>query len=178
MTIITPTQLREHFETDLSDAALQRILDSEEAEIVTRYGATSEQALVTLPPYNEILVLPWRASAIDSISEWDDWQNPAVETVLDEDDFRFVPGTRLIFRLGNGTNPSSWWAHRITVVATPADRTAQRKLVLIQLAKLAAQFTGQDRQRIGDFDDQQYHWTEEREKILRSLQSPGAGWFA
>ena len=43
MSIVTPAQIKEHVQTDLVDAAIQRLLDDADAEIIRRLGPAATQ---------------------------------------------------------------------------------------------------------------------------------------
>lgn len=167
-TLLTPAELRDHVETDLSDAALQRFLDSEEAEIVRRYGphATASE---TLAGGGRWLVLARDAAAVTAVVE----TMGDVETALDVDTYRLWPGGR-IERLGAS------WAPRVAVTYTPRDETAQRRLALINLCKLAIAYSGLKSEGVGsgDYQATALDYTGEREKLLRALAPRGGMWFA
>jgi hypothetical protein len=166
-TLMTVSQIREHLETDLTDEALQRILNAEEAEIVQRYGAHAT-ATEMLPGDGEWLVLERTLSTITSVTEIAD----SVSTVLATNDYRIWPKGKLE-RLVTGTNPRTYWAPVVTVVYVPEDATAQRRGVLIRLVTLAAKYAGLKSESVGsgDYSMSSMDYTAEREALLRSLAS-------
>lgn len=167
-TLLTPISLREHVETDLSDAALQCILDSEEAEIVRRYGphATASE---TLAGGARWLILARDAASVTQIVETAD----GLDTALGADAYRLWPGGR-IERL------DAIWAPRVAVTYTPREETAQRRLALINLCKLAIAYSGLKSEGVGsgDYQATALDYTGEREKLLRGLAPRGGLWFA
>ncbi len=171
-TLLTVGQLREHLETDLSDEALQRILDAEEAEIVARYGAHSS-ASEMLPGGGEWLVLERTPASITSVTEI----VGDTTTTLATDDYRVWPRGQLE-RLATGTNGASYWGDVVTVVYVPEDANARRSGVLIKLATLGVRFTGVKQESVGagDHSETALDFTLERERLLRSLAPKGALW--
>jgi hypothetical protein len=168
-TLLTVAQLHEHVETDLPDAALQRILDAEEAEIILRHGAHAT-ASEMLPGGGEWLVLTRAAASITSITETVD----DVSTVLAADDYLAWDGSRLQ-RLDTGTNARSCWGERVTAVYIPLSQVAQRTLVLIQLCKLAIVYNGLKTESVGqgDHSETAMDYNAERAALLRSLSPRG-----
>ena len=166
-TLLTVSQMREHLETDLTDEALQRILNAEEAEIVSRYGAHAT-ATEMLPGDGEWLILERTPSTITSVTEIAD----NVSTVLATNDYRIWPKGKLE-RLNTGTNARTYWAPIVTVVYVPEDATAQRRGVLIRLVTLAAKYAGLKSESVGsgDYSMSSADYTAEREALLRSLAS-------
>jgi hypothetical protein len=164
-TLLTVAQLHEHLETDLPDSALQRILDSEENELILRHGAHAT-ASELLPGQGEWLVLSRPAASITSITETigDD------ATVLAADDYELWGGLRLK-REDDGTNPRECWGDTAAVVYVPASQVAQRTLVLVNLCRLAIVYTGLASEAVGsgDHSETALVYNQERERLLRSL---------
>jgi len=173
-TLLTPSELRGHVETDLSEGVLQSILDAEETEIIRRYGAHATQT--DLLPGGELwLVLRRTPVSFTSVTETVN----TTSTVLAADDYRHWGGGRLE-RLGTGTNARSEWGDRVSVVYVPEARSDQRKLVLVQLALLAIQYQGVQREAIGgnDYNVEYLDHLRERERLMRSLAPRGGMGFA
>lgn len=172
-TLLTPAQLRMHLETDLADEALQRLLDSEEGEIVRRYGehATATEVLVgTLAG----VLLSRPALSVTSVTE----ESPDADPLeLAADDYVAWYGGRLLTRSMNGTNPAWSWAPRVTVVYVPVSNVEQRRLVLIRLCQLAAAFNGTQAEAVGDYRMSALDYQRERERALRTV-SPRQVMFA
>lgn len=172
--LLTVAQLREHVQTDLSDAALQRILDAEEGEIVRRYGSHTE-ASETLQGGDRLLFLNRPAASIGEVVE----TVGVGDTVLDAADYRLWDDGRYLERLTTGANPSLYWAERVTVTYVPADQSAQRRLVLVQLVKLALAYAGLRSESVGgDYSMSTLDYVAEREKLLQSLAPRGGVLFA
>lgn len=175
-TLLSVVELRQHIETDLPDTALALIMESEEAEIVRRYGphATATDVLSGGEWF------PLQMAGLSGVTGWLVLSRPAVSIVsivettfdvslaLTTGDYTLWPGGRLE-REGFGPNPGSWWGESVTIVYIPVDMTAQRALVLVQLCKLALTFTGLKSESIGDYSATSADYQVEREKALRSL---------
>lgn len=169
MALLTPPQLRQHVETDLPDAALQRILDAEEAEIVRRYGAHAT-ATELVAGGKRSLVLQRPAASVTSVTEVVAGWIGETSTVLAPDDYRLWFGNLMLERLGTGTNPRDRWGDRVTVVYVPQDRATQRTLVLVNVCKLAVSYSGVASQQIGgDYSEKQHDYVAERERLLKTL---------
>jgi hypothetical protein len=136
MALLTVAELRSLVPGDieLEDAALQLLLDAAEQAITAEIGALGETTT-----YHDgggsllLLDRPTTADAIDSITESFDSESP---TLLATDDWRIEADGRFLVRLLTGTNPSSWWAGPVRVVATPTSDLALRKGVQAELVKL------------------------------------------
>jgi len=168
-TLLTTTQLQEHLQSDLSDDALQRLLDSEESEIIRRYGAHAA-ANAMLAGGGDRLVLPRQTASITTV----------IETVSDEDTTLSANDHRLwhdavLERLDTGDNPRDEWGDRVTVTYVPEDRAAQRKLALVQLCKLAAAYEGLASEGVGgsDYSMTALDYRRERERLLAALRPRG-----
>jgi hypothetical protein len=164
-TLLTVTNLREHIETGMTDAALQRVLDAEEAEIIRRHGPHAT-ATETVWGGGIWLLLARTPSVITSVTEVT--QN--VSTLLAADDYTVWSGGRLE-RSPYGTHPASYWAPRVDLVYAPEDWTAQRRAVLIRLVQLTIQYQGVQAESIGsgDYSMTALDYAAERTRLLNSL---------
>lgn len=176
MTLLTVTQLRGHVESDLDDTALQRLLDSEDAEIVRLFGPVSSATELHAGGADVVqLVLDRQIASITSVTEVVD----GTSTTLSADDYRQWWGQSLE-RLDDGTNPRSSWGERVTVVYVPNDATAQRTAVLIQLVQLALRYTGLRQESVGqgDYAATMLDQRRERARLLGQLAPRGGLWLA
>lgn len=171
--LITPAILREHVETDLSDDALQRIIDAEEAEIIRRFGENATQveefAVGGLP----LLFLSRPVASITSVVERvsDD------DTTLTTNDYHH-DGRNVLRRIyTDADNPANTWGGRVTVTYVPRDMNAQRIKVLIDVCRLNLQYTGLEREAAGDYAATNLDFTMEREKLFAQLRT-WRRWFA
>lgn len=172
MTLLTVAQFREHAATTLVDDAIQRLLDDAEAEITAYAGPVGS---VTEYPAGggSILTLSRRVSSVGSIAE----TRYSTTTTLAVDDWRQRSGYTLE-RLRTGTNPRTGWASDVTVTYTPADDTATRKMVQLELCKLEiATNPGLASQTVGAWTEQYtansaWNPEEARASILSRLREP------
>ena len=160
--LISPTQLRAHVETGLTDAALQQIIDAEEAEIVGRYGppdTITEEHIGN----GRLLSLMQPAASIEAITEDDAYPLPPEGGVASDYYLRLNP--RVLQRFGGE------WGARVVVTYTPASpQTAKRTMALINLCKLELAYSGYASQGGADLSESPLKLMEERERILRSLR--------
>lgn len=172
MALLTLADVREHIETDLVDPALQRIMDSEEAEIDVRFGAVGvetddlEGGERELFPSRPILtVTSLDETIIDS-------NGSEVTTTLDPTDFKILNDGRVLLRQIDGVNPENVWGERIKLIYTPKDTTLRRVGVFIDLIKLALANNGLKVEWSGDYRaEQKFDYQDEREKILNRLNA-------
>lgn len=167
--ILNNAQLGEHIEHDLSDNALQRLNDAETAEILRRFGSVTT-ATELLPGGTRRLILKQKlgSDGITSVTE----TVGTTDTILAADDYRLWYGGAMLERLDDGTNPRSRWGNRVSVVYVPENRLAQRRLVLINLVKLAIEYRGLKSEGVGagDYSMTVLEYNAERENLLRSLR--------
>ena len=170
MAILTPTQLRQHIETDLADAALQRLADGIE-ELIEREGGGTTDETENFNEWgfprgrNRIIYTARPISSITSIKERDDPDDAG--TTIATDDFR-KEGNRALVRLQDGTNPRLLWAQHVEVIHTPLVDTSLRQVVQINLVKLALNYSGAKREKHGDFE----FWHHDSGKETRAILMP------
>lgn len=169
--LLTVTELRQHVETDLGDAALQRILDGETQAIEARIGpVTTVTEHYSGGTGVGSLLLYQPAATIQAITE----RRGAVATVLDPADYHLHLVGLAVWRRTSGPNPASWWGDLVTVTYTPVSQGAERTGILIQLCKLALRYEGVISETAGS-----YSWSaapdyvEERERLIASLRRTG-----
>jgi hypothetical protein len=145
-TYISAVELRAHLggAVGVDDAVLDDYIDALEAEIDRRFGVL-EPVTIHLEPAtdSELLVLPRRARSIVAIVEWDTGPvEGQTKTTLAVDDYeRRSP--YLLARLGTGTHPRyAWSPYGVDVTVLPHDDSAERKLVIANVAKLEASTIG------------------------------------
>lgn len=173
MALITKAQLQEHYETDLGDDALDRLIDAADREIVKRFGphATQTDTMRELR-LSTAIFLSRRASSITSVTEEIRSEDGLIsETVLAEDDYKLRRGNLLLERLADGTNGRGTWGDVVTVIYVPADDNDLRIRVEIELCILSAEFDALDTERVGDYSSSRRKYEDEREGILAALRS-------
>jgi hypothetical protein len=130
---LTVTQLRQFVTSSLEDAPLQTLLDAAATAIVGVAGATGEitEHVSAWDGFYHRITVARPIAAITSVTEY----AGGVETILAADDYR--ADGYVLTRLGYGTNPRWWfWGRHVVVVYTPADDTAERQRVQMELVKL------------------------------------------
>lgn len=166
MALLTVAELRQHLETDLTDQALQRLLDDADAEVVRRYGPHAPgPAVETHLGGNKYIFLRQRATAIQSVSE----TVRGVTTVLTSSDYRVLGGGRYLERLTSGPNPRVYWGDFITVTFEPYDDRPQRRRVIIDLVRLALEYNALESVDVGDYSARSLDYQRERRKLLMEL---------
>ena len=168
--IITVADLREHVETDLPEAAVQRLIDEADQLVVDAYGAHGP-ATQTDDLYGDAgseYVFPHRV--VDAITTVTEHSSETTSKVIDPTDYRVLNGGTTLLRLRNGTNPSIGWPYRVVVayVISTAENP-RRRGVVIDLVRLAAVHTGLRSERAGDYSAQSVDYETERGKILGRL---------
>lgn len=167
MALLTVAQARAHVETDLTDEALQRLVDDAELEIIEYAGEADEQVDETRnAQLSTCLLLSRKAVEVIAVVE----EIGGDETTLAADDYRLRNGGHEIERLGDGTNPRTTWGETVTVSYVPADRAARRVRVMIDLVKLAVRYSGAKSESIGDFSSTSMDYEEERSRLLSRLR--------
>ena len=179
--LITPDILREHFETDLEDDALQRIIDDADQAIIDRFGEhgdagtfSIDDPLVELHPGGGRHIFPHRkVDSVEAVTEF--WGGPGAETEteLATDDWRLEHAGRSLLRLATGTNPRAWWG-RVVLDYFPVSDAARRTRVNIDLCKLALTYGGYLKtERAGDYQAASAMtpdaYQAERERLLSEL---------
>lgn len=170
MSLITTVQAREHIETDLSDAALQRLIDDAEADIVDRFGAhyDAETPLeITCMGGGRMIRFNRPVSDISGVIE----TVSGVETELSANDYELWYGGRILKRRATGDNPSYYWQGTVTIEYKPVDDTARRIRVLIDLVRLACRYQAVQNEKVGDYSVSNLDYDQERIKLLNSLSN-------
>jgi hypothetical protein len=172
MAILTVDDLREHIETSLGEAALQRLLDGTEALIVARAGAAGSTTELVDGGYR-LLTLSRPLGSVTSIVERYTDDDQLTLSATANDDYLIWPGGTVIERLTGGTNSRRTWHGRVLVTYTPADDDDLRALAQLALIKLEMAFTpGLAMTVIGSWTEQYLQgksYDEQREEILATL---------
>jgi hypothetical protein len=166
---LTPTQLRAFVTTELTDPALQTLLDAAASAIDALAGSAAEATEYKSGGYSRI-VLARLAAAVSSVTE--------DGSVLDSTGYR--ASGYVLTRLDSSGNPSVWGA-RIVVVYTASVEASERERVQLELVKLdLAQNPGLSSQTIGTWTEQYasnsaWNYEQERAAILATLGGSGGG---
>lgn len=174
MALLTADEVRDHVESDLVDDALQRIIDAADAEIIRRLGALASQTEV-IPGDGLFIYLARKASSVTSITERYAVSGFSLsDLALAASDYDLLDDGYRIERLTTGTNAASRWNGQATVVYVPQDRTAERKMLLVQLVKSDLKHEGHLVATAGDVKVQQLgSYAEERASLFRALGTGG-----
>jgi hypothetical protein len=169
MALLTVDEVRENVETQLTDPALQRLIEAEDEAITYQHGEIGTQVEeVEANGLTKVIYPRRRVASIDKVTEKD--KRAGTETVLSADDYELVAGGMRIDRLPTGTNPQTYWQHTVRVEYTPYDDTKTRKAVLIDLVKLAVQWAGTDAESLPDYSStREREYQLQREAILARL---------
>ena len=168
--LLTLEQVRSIVETDLSDAALEIIVDAADADILSLYGPHSG-------PISEIVqggalrLFPRQTiETLTSVSEWGygKAESEAVSVGSDAYQVRFE---------GRGVEClQRYWAYNVKLTYTPVDQRAERRAVLVDMVKVDVVYEGLRSSRTGDSSLQHVDHESERNGILNRLwtaQGPG-----
>lgn len=146
----------------MSDADLSTLIAREDAELVRRFGANYAAAPLTeiVPGGGRSIYLKRPISAITSIVERVSLFDTTTTTLTATDYYPWLPQGR-IERLGGA------WGAAVTVVYTPQNDTQLRKMVLIELLRIAIEQTagGETISALGV-------------SVSGAKDSSGAGWAA
>lgn len=175
MALLTLSEMRTHLETDLTDAALQRLLDAAERQILDVVGP-SAAVTETFDSYSQgignpsVLYLSRGVAASTNISSIVEREYPGgTGTTLAANDWA-LRGIRELVRLSDGTNGRTSWAPVVEVAHTPDFSTAIQKEVQSKLVKISANFSGLAGERYGDFDFRSADVAAMTETALASLR--------
>ena len=175
--LITPNQAREHIDTDLGDASLQRIINAADAEITRRYGEhLTANEVFPLGIGRDQLYSDRRITSITSVTEA--WPGTDQEIVLVATDDYVLQGKRTIRRVSGGSPGGIFFAPIVKVVYIPFDDTARRTMVTVELVRLAVNSLGIVSSDLGDAKIVMLNQAREREEIMRPLASSIMGLFA
>jgi hypothetical protein len=164
---MTIAELRAHVKTDLTDDALQQLLDDAEAAIEEAHGQLETQTDTFEGETGaNALFLSRKALTITTVVE----EVCGVSTTLETDDYVMRYENRQIKRLTTGTNPRRTWGDVVIIAYVPVDETAQRTRMAIDLVKLAVQYNALGSESVGDYKMTGLVYEDERNKILSRLR--------
>lgn len=168
MPLLTVDELREHVETALPDTALERILASCELAITQwagplsfdEHGAVEDVTETVNAPGRTLLLLRQAPTAITSVTD----VHGGIETDVDPTDMR-IEG-RLLRCLA-----MALWGERTVVTYTPADDSAIRRTVLVQLVQLELNVQpGMASQGAGPWSESYGKYLRQRNELLRAIR--------
>ncbi len=166
MALLTVAELRQHLETDLSDQALQRLLDDADESVVRLYGP-HPPGPVEEHHVGGVMYVFLRQRAANIISVFETVRG--VTTVLASNDYRVLGGGRYLERLTSGDHPRVFWGDFVTVTFEPWDDRAQRRRVIIDLVRLALEYNALESVDVGDYSSRSLDYQRERRRLLMDL---------
>lgn len=163
---MSPDQLRQHIETDLSDEALALLIDAER-EAINKHAGSSDSQTDRMHAFGaRELMLTRDAAAVESVklrySADDD------ELELADNDYRLEP-PRTLVRLSGGPNGDFRWIGKIEINYFPVADYALRERVLVDLVKLAIEFKGLDEETVGSTERTFADYEASRRAVLSQL---------
>lgn len=170
MSLLTVDMARMLIDTDLSDPNLADLIDREEAALIAHYGAHYAPATTITALLNgggPSIYLPRAIGSVSSISETVALGEMAQALTIT--DYYVWPSEGRITRLPERAR----WARLVTVVYVPANDTAERVQVLIELLRQGltrTAYQSETRSRNGmTYSYQAPTWELERGRILQRL---------
>lgn len=156
---VTPAIVNLHVETDLADAELQRLIDDAESEIDLRFGSdASITDFHLLSPKRKRIYLERRANTLTSVEEGEEIDE--LETLVENTDHILTGNGWVVERLGAD------FQSRVKIVYAPITDSGRRDRVVIDLVRLAIQYSALSQSRDGDHAETQRTYQKEREGIL------------
>lgn len=170
----TVARLREFITTELSDSALQVLLDDATDAIADVLGpATVRERLPAVS--GDVLMLSRVADEVVTIVE----DAGRTSVTLAVDDWELSGSGQTLYRLRTGTHPASGWRGRIDVTYVRGDDAAARTRVTVELVALSLNTNpGLESQRIGEWQESYRTNSDavaQRDAILATLSRAGEG---
>ncbi len=169
---VTPDIMRAHFETDLVDAALQRLIDAEADEVTRRFGsnaAVTEQHKLETPDGQPVLrdyvFTKQRINSITSVKEGVTLAAGDLTTLVADTDYRVLGSGLVIERIDTD------FLQRVQIIYVPLTDESRRDRVTIDLVKLGIQYQGLKSEKVGDYSASHLDYQQERESVLSTLNS-------
>ena len=170
MARITPAELRDYIETDLSDTSLQTLIDSVDEDIDSIVGENNQRTeMFYNADESEYINTFMPISSIVSITEL----YPDNPMVLSADDYE-INGRRLRRLATGGVSRETWYKYTKVVYQT-VQRANIEKRVAIDLCKLSIVYDGRGTVKVGDYSESPLNYEAERNKLLNQL---GGRWWA
>lgn len=144
-TAVSPGTLsiRDHIETGLSDDALTELVAQATAEVEDRFGTDAAMSVIKAGDWGTVIRLPRAISSITSIVEKD--SSFTTLSTLVAADYVVGHSGRVIYRVGQ------CWAPVVVITYTPVSEQTKREAMIIDLVKLAVNYSGLKSEKIGDY---------------------------
>ena len=169
---ITAGSLREHIQTDLSNTALQRLLDGANGLVNRQYGEPEQQRVTLAYPrgnWSGELPLPERAATIQKV-EYYGSEIDAADYTLSPDGFRVLRNEG-DWLSGEYANEQGYRVHY-----TAASDLAIRVNCIIELVRLDVAHTGEQSTTVAGVTQSQRALRKARADILSALNDRGRAW--
>ena len=164
--------LRQHIETDLTDAALQRLLNGAHSLIHRQYGAPEAAKVTLVYPrgnWSNELPLPERAASVQRV-EW-------YGSDIDSGDYTLAAdGFRVLRNEGDWLSREYYNEHGYRVHYTAASDLAIRVNCIIELVRLDVAHTGEQSTTVAGVTQSQRALRKARADILSALNDRGRAW--
>ncbi len=161
----TLAEVRARVETDLDDATLQTLIDSE-IEALNRDAGGTTAVETQLASGLKQIILRRKPASITNITERIKADSDVV--ALTANDWRKV-GLYAIRRLTDGDNPASGWGAEVVVNYVPEIDEALRDRIIFDLVQLSVEFRAFDSEEAGDWKGEQKDYRQRRKTILEQL---------
>lgn len=161
---VTAAIVATHVEHDLTTDAIERLIEDAERDVELRAGsnaARTEQHI--LPAKRRRIFLKVKAASLISVQEGEEIDE--LTALVEDTDHKLVDDGWVVERLGAD------FQSRVEIRYAPEQDTARRDRVIIDLVRLAVQYSGLAASRDGDHSETQRDYQMEREHVLRALDA-------
>ena len=165
---VTVDDIREDTPNDRTEAALQKMLDSNVAAINRSAGNASSETQPDAASGNQRIVLNRLSTSITTITERQ--RNSDAAVTLSTDDWRKV-GDRVFLRLADGSNPAGAWGREVVITYVPEIDADVRDVVTLKLCQMDINFPASDREKSGaDWEGEQKDYKARRKAVFREIR--------
>lgn len=171
------TQARARTESDLGDPEFQAVVAQALEDVRARYGPEAAEMTVRMDGYPRTSLLLTRAIDEAQTVTVVEFNRADIEfvggtpegTPVDPAELEILHGGQTLRRL-NASGRLRKWAGQVEVTYTPKLDQERRNELVIKLVQLTLQYEGLSSVRVGDTSDNKLDYSQERDKLLRSLQ--------
>ena len=163
---VTVQAVRGRVETDLDDSTLQRMVNAAVKSVDRIAGKAASETLTFDALGNATIGFYRRVNSITTVTERRTARGTA--TTLAADDYRLVGAYKLL-RLNDGTNAQSTWGKEVVITFVPEVDQDVRDRVAIDLVNMAVEFKALDREKVGDYEQEQKDYNRRRTALLREV---------
>lgn len=168
MPLLTQKEVREQVQTDLTDAALQKIYDAELKRITVKVGKTEA---VVETKFALGLVDTYTQRPIGTINSIVERASPlSTQVTLSTNDYQAF-GPRGLRRLTTGTNGASFWGQEVVINYDPVEDIDRRNLALVELVRISVEERALASEKDGDYQATYKNPKRARRETLDSLNT-------